>query len=156
MLTRVAAYVAVSDAELHWIRNEVAPRRAWGCTVPNGAEPAAPFEGPADRLRVIYTGSLTYRANLETVDYFLAQIWPSIRNQQPAARFVVTGQPPDPQTVRRLQAVPGVSLAGLPSEFQGLLNSGGGVAGPLVPGGGDRHKGLRGPVPGRSLGADAQ
>src|SRR5438128_10759790 len=115
MLNRVHAYVAVSDAELHWIRNEVAPRRAWGCTVPIVAEPAPPFEGRADRLRVIYTGSLTYRANLETVDYFLAQTWPSIRKGQPAAPFIVTGQPPDPPTVRPLQAVPGVSLAGLVS-----------------------------------------
>src|SRR2546427_9910114 len=130
MLTRVAAYVAVSDAELHWIRNEVAPRRAWGCTVPNGAEPAAPFEGPADRLRVIYTGSLTYRANLETVDYFLAQIWPSIRNEQPAARFVVTGQPPAPQTVRRLQAVPGVSLAGLGPKLAPCCSPSGGACRP--------------------------
>jgi glycosyltransferase involved in cell wall biosynthesis len=140
MLNRVDAYVAVSDAELHWIRNEVAPRRAWGCTVPNGAELAAPFEGPADRWRVIYTGSLTYRANLETVDYFLAQIWPSIRNQQPAARFVVTGQPPDPPTVRRLQAVPGVSLAGLVSNYERFVSSSGVLAVPLLRGGGTRIK----------------
>jgi len=140
MLNRVDAYVAVSDAELHWIRNEVAPRRAWGCTVPNGAELAAPFEGPADRLRVIYTGSLTYRANLETVDYFLAQIWPSIRNEQPAARFVVTGQPPASQTVRRLQAVPGVSLAGLVSNYERFVSSSGVLAVPLLRGGGTRIK----------------
>src|SRR5438445_1701323 len=61
MLNGVDAYVAVSDAELRWIRDEVGPQRAWGCTVPNGAQLSAPFEGPADRSRVIYTGSLTYR-----------------------------------------------------------------------------------------------
>src|SRR5207245_3130237 len=87
-----------------------------------------------------YTGSLTYRANLETVDYFLAQIWPSIRNEQPAARFVVTGQPPAPQTVRRLQAVPGVSFAGLVSDYERFVSSSGVLAVPLLRGGGTRIK----------------
>ena len=140
MLNRVDAYVAVSDAELRWIREEVGPQRAWGCTVPNGAEISAPFEGPADRSRVIYTGSLTYRANLETVDYFLAQIWPSILKGQPGARFVNTGQAPDPQTVRRLQAVPGVSLAGLVSDYERFVSSSGVLAVPLLRGGGTRIK----------------
>jgi len=140
MLNRVDAYVAVSDAELHWIRDEVAPWRAWGCTVPNGAEPSTPFEGPADPLRVIYTGSLTYRANLETVEYFLAQIWPSILEAQPGAYFVVTGQPPDPQTVRRLEAAPGVSLAGLVSDYERFVSSSGVLAVPLLRGGGSRIK----------------
>src|SRR6266566_89712 len=144
MLNGVDAYVAVSDAELRWIRDEVGPQRAWGCTVPNGAEIAAPFEGPADRSRVIYTGSLTYRANLETVDYFLAQIWPSILKGQPGARFVNTGQAPDPQTVRRLQAVPGVSLAGLVSDYERFVSSSGVLAVPLLRGGGTRIKVLEG------------
>src|SRR5438874_4991660 len=140
LLNRVDAYVAVSDAQLRWIREEVGPQRAWGCTVPNGAELSAPFEGTADRSRVIYTGSLTYRANLETVDYFLAQIWPSILKGQPGARFVNTGQPPDPQTVRRLQAVPGVSLAGLVSDYERFVSSSGVLAVPLLRGGGTRIK----------------
>src|SRR5256885_9919415 len=118
------------------------PERGWGCPGPTGAELSPPLEGPADRSRVIYTGSLTYRANLETVDYFLAQIWPSILKGQPGARFVNTGQAPDPQTVRRLQAVPGVSLAGLVFRYQRFVRSGGGVAVPPFGGGGARPQEL--------------
>src|SRR6266566_2447235 len=105
MLNGVDAYVAVSDAELRWIRDEVGPQRAWGCTVPNGAEISAPFEGPADRSRVVNTG-----------------------------------QAPDPQTVRRLQAVPGVSLAGLVSDYERFVSSSGVLAVPLLRGGGTRIK----------------
>src|SRR3989440_355927 len=113
MLDHFDAYLAVSDSELRWIRREVAPQRAWGCTVPNGTDGFEPYAGPVDRSRVIYTGSLTYRANLETVDYFVSEIWPLIRKGRPGASFVITGQSPDPQTARRLQSVPGVVVAGL-------------------------------------------
>ena len=140
MLDSFDAYVAVSDAELAWIRQEVAPRRAWGCTVPNGADLPEPYPGPIDRHRIIYTGSLSYRANLETVDYFLKQIWPAIRRAQPTATFVVTGEPPDPDTARRLRAVPGLSLAGLVSDYARFVSSSGVLAVPLLRGGGTRIK----------------
>ena len=140
MLDHFDAYLAVSDSELRWIRREVAPRRAWGCTVPNGTDIFSPYAGGVDRSRVIYTGSLTYRANLETVDYFLSEIWPLVRTAQPGARFVVTGQPPDPETARRLQSVPGVFLAGLVSDYEGFVSSSGVLAVPLLRGGGTRIK----------------
>ncbi|TMD69066.1 MAG: glycosyltransferase [Chloroflexi bacterium] len=140
MLDHFDAYVAVSDAELRWIRQAVAPRRASGLTVPNGADPAPAFEGAVDRSRVIYTGSLTYRANLETVEYFLAAIWPSIKNARPAATFVVTGQPPDAPTRQRLSAVAGVTFAGLVSDYDRFVSSSGVLAVPLLRGGGTRIK----------------
>ena len=140
MLDHFDAYLAVSDAELQWIRREVAPRRAWGCTVPNGTDGFEPYAGPVDRSRVIYTGSLTYRANLETVDYFVSEIWPLIRNGRPGASFVITGQSPDPQTARRLQSVPGVVVAGLVADYERFVSSSGVLAVPLVRGGGTRIK----------------
>ena len=140
MLDHFDAYLAVSDSELRWIRREVAPPRAWGCTVPNGTDIFSPYAGGVDRSRVIYTGSLTYRANLETVDYFLSEIWPLVRTAQPGARFVVTGQPPDPETARRLQSVPGVFLAGLVSDYEDFVSSSGVLAVPLLRGGGTRIK----------------
>jgi glycosyltransferase involved in cell wall biosynthesis len=140
MLNRFDAYIAVSDAELSWIRQEVAPRHAWGCTVPNGTDLADAYVGPVDGQRIIYTGSLTYRANLETVDYFLAEIWPAIRRAQPGATFVVTGERPDQETARRLEAVPGVSLAGLLADYQRFVSSSAVLAAPLLRGGGTRIK----------------
>ena len=140
MLDHFDAYLAVSDAELRWIRREVVPRRAWGCTVPNGTDVFSPYAGVVDRSRVIYTGSLTYRANLETVDYFLREIWPLVRKGQPGATFVVTGQPPDPETARRLQSVPGVFLAGLVPDYEEFVSSSGVLAVPLLRGGGTRIK----------------
>jgi glycosyltransferase involved in cell wall biosynthesis len=140
MLDHFDTYVAVSDAELGWIRQEVIPRRASGLTVPNGADLAPPYRGAVDRSRVIYTGSLTYRANLETVEYFLAEIWPSILAAMPSASFVVTGEPPDPQTRRRLSAVTGVAFAGLVTDYERFVSSSGVLAVPLLRGGGTRIK----------------
>ena len=140
MLDSFDAYVAVSDAELAWIRQEVAPRRAWGRTVPNGTDLPGPYQGPIERRRIIYTGSLSYQANLETVDYFLKEIWPAIRRAEPGASFVVSGEPPDPDTARRLGAVPGVSLAGLVADYERFVSSSGVLAVPLLRGGGTRIK----------------
>src|SRR3989442_5009204 len=48
MLDHFDAYLAVSDAELQWIRREVAPRRASGCTVPHCTHVSALYARPVE------------------------------------------------------------------------------------------------------------
>jgi glycosyltransferase involved in cell wall biosynthesis len=140
MLEGFDAYITVSDAELAWIREEIAPGRGWGLVIPNGTDLPEPYPGPVDLDRIIYTGSLTYRANLEAVEYFIQQVWPRVRERRPSARFIVTGQLPHPTTVRRLQAVPGVTIAGLRADYQHFVASSGVLAVTLLEGGGTRIK----------------
>lgn len=140
MLEAFDAYITVSGAELAWIREEIAPARGWGLVIPNGTDLPEPYPGPVDLDRIIYTGSLTYRANLEAVEYFVREVWPLVRSRRPTARFIVTGQLPHPTTVRRLQAVPGVVIAGLRSDYQHFVASSGVLAVTLQEGGGTRIK----------------
>lgn len=61
--------------------------------VPNGVDCLFNRPGLA-RSRVnamVYNGSLTYSANYDAVQWFLAEIYPRIRTQRPDATFVVTG-----------------------------------------------------------------
>lgn len=140
MLERFDAFTTVSEAELAWIRNEIAPRSVWGGTVPNGADLSEPYEGPVSADRVIYTGSLTYRANRDAVDFFTKEVWPAVLRACPGATFVVTGQLPDDATVRRLHAIDGVVLAGLRSDYRDFVSASAVLAVPLQEGGGTRIK----------------
>lgn len=140
MLEAFDAYITVSEAELAWVREEIAPGHSWGTTIPNGTDLPDPYPGPVDLDRIIYTGSLNYRANLEAVEYFTAQVWPMVRRERPSARFIVTGELPHPATVRRLQAIPGVVIAGLRPDYQHFVASSGVLAVTLQDGGGTRIK----------------
>jgi sugar transferase (PEP-CTERM/EpsH1 system associated) len=71
--------------------------------VPNGVDCAHNRPGLA-RPRpgtLVFNGSLTYSANYDAVQWFLAQVWPRIRAQAPHATLAITG------------STAGVDLAGL-------------------------------------------
>jgi glycosyltransferase involved in cell wall biosynthesis len=71
--------------------------------LPNGTDvPPAPLRVIKKPMTLIYPGSVTYSANLDAVRYFLTDIWPTIRQAQPSAQFMVTG------------STSGVDLAQLP------------------------------------------
>jgi glycosyltransferase involved in cell wall biosynthesis len=48
--------------------------------------------GSPDKDTLIYSGALTYHANYDAVDYFLAEIFPLIQKEKPETRFIVTGK----------------------------------------------------------------
>lgn len=77
-------------------RELVAPSAPSGhsvIVVPNGIDPAqyAGITESAEPGTLIYAGALTYQANFDAVQHFLADIYPRIRSQYPSARFTVTG-----------------------------------------------------------------
>jgi glycosyltransferase involved in cell wall biosynthesis len=108
--------------------------------IPNGAD-AADLERPRAPTgpRIIYTGSVTYSANLEAVSWFLGEILPRVKRDRPDVEFVVTG------------ATDGVDLDRLPNRdmahFTGLLPDVKSAIGdarvsvaPILSGGGTRLK----------------
>lgn len=63
------------------------------------------------RNGLIYTGALTYEANLDAVEYFLRAIYPLIRKEQPEIVFSITGSTKD-VNLARLPLDPSVRLTG--------------------------------------------
>jgi glycosyltransferase involved in cell wall biosynthesis len=62
---------------------------------------------------LVYSGALTYGANLDAVTYFLSQIFPQIRAEHPNTRLQITGS---------TQGVPVAQLGGDPAvRFTGYL-----------------------------------
>jgi len=54
-----------------------------------------------DRLRIIFTGNLTYFPNIDAIFFFVKEIFPLIKKEIPSATFYIVGQSP-PSKVRAL------------------------------------------------------
>ncbi|UEM02739.1 TIGR03087 family PEP-CTERM/XrtA system glycosyltransferase [Skermanella rosea] len=115
---RASASLFVSEAEADLFRRQpgVAAERVHG--LGNGvdldyfdprrdhADPYPPG-GPV----LVFTGMMDYRANVDAVSWFAAEVLPAIRARRPEARFAIVGAKPDP-AVRRLAGQPGVIVTG--------------------------------------------
>lgn len=71
--------------------------------VPNGVDCAHNHPGLAQPRpnALVYNGSLTYSANYDAMQWFLAEVWPQVRAERPDATLTITG------------STAGVDLAGL-------------------------------------------
>ena len=68
----------------------------------------SPIPRPAD---VVFTGAMDYRANIDAVLFFTANVWPAVRNAQPDASFAIVGARPA-SAVKALDGKDGVRVAG--------------------------------------------
>ncbi len=108
--------------------------------VPNGADPgdlARPRTSPAPRI--IYPGSVTYRANLDAVTWFMGEVLPRIKAERPDIEFWVTG---DTDGVR-VDALPNRAWAHFTGQLPDVKAAIGDAAvcvAPIRAGGGTRLK----------------
>lgn len=92
----------------------------------------------ADPPRIVFIGSMDWEPNIDAVDYFFSEIWPTIRAQFPTAIFQIVGRNPDGK-VQRL-ASPSVEVTGSVPSVEKYLTSASLVVVPLRIGGGTRLK----------------
>jgi len=128
-LDQADASILISPAERDLVASEVDPRRL--AVIPLIRElPAvrATFEGSRD---IAFIGHFTHRPNVDAVRFFLAEIWPSLRQALPEVRFDIIGKdfPPgllplldERVTVRGLvpdldAVLPGIRLCVAPLRF---------------------------------------
>jgi len=109
--------------------------------VPNGADlqgmqrvQAAPRPNT-----LIYSGALSFYANYDAVDYFLAEIFPLILARAPATRFLVTGSTRG-VAIDQLPQRPNVEFTGYLDDVWPAVANSWGAAVPLRLGGGTRLK----------------
>jgi sugar transferase (PEP-CTERM/EpsH1 system associated) len=98
---------------LDWVENGVDfghfdPAQAW----PNPFADAAP--------RIVFTGTMGYRPNIEAVVWFADQVLPALRQRDPAPEFCIVGANPAP-AVQALAARPGVQVTGAVPLVQPFL-----------------------------------
>lgn len=81
--------------------------------VPNGVdlEYFRPPESPRPADTLIFSGKMSYHANVTAVLHFTRRILPLIRERHPAVRLVVAGSDPPP-AIRELAADPAITVTG--------------------------------------------
>ncbi len=141
LLERGVAMTVVSEAEREYMAR-FAPPGACIEVVPNGVDTVGNRPDPAARPAnhtLIYTGAVTYSANLDAVTYFVRDVWPLVRARAPEAQFTVTGGT-GKVDVSALAAVPGVTFTGYVPEVAPVVQRHSALVVPLREGGGTRLK----------------
>lgn len=139
MLGNFAHVIAVSDHD----RNQMLAMDP-GChisVVPTGVDTGryqrvAPASGTPPVI--VFTGSMDWEPNVDAVEYFCREIWPSILAEFPAARFEIVGRNPSAR-VQRLASETIVVTGTVPSVANHLRDATVVVV-PLRIGGGTRLK----------------
>jgi sugar transferase (PEP-CTERM/EpsH1 system associated) len=133
------AVVCVSAEDARALRSVGRPRRL--IVVPNGVDVAALPRRPVepDGQMVLFTGTMDYRPNVDAARWFVGAVWPLVRVDRPAARFVIAGRDPAP-AVRALASQPGVEVTGSVPDVTPLFRQAAVYVAPLRVGGGVRLK----------------
>lgn len=141
LMAHGCAVTVVSEAERDLVQ-PIVPHGGLLEVVPNGVDTAV-FR-PAQSIQpqphtLIYTGSVTYSANLDAVTYFIHEVLPLVRRQFPDTRFIVTGGTGDVD-VSALAAQPGVVFTGYLPDVATAVREAWATIVPLRQGGGTRLK----------------
>src|SRR5262245_5517068 len=89
--------------------------------------------------RMIFTGNMSYRPNVEAVYYFVGEIFPQICREVPDARFYIVGMDPTP-AVRRLADGDRIVITGRVDDVRPYLDSAAVAVAPLRVAGGLQNK----------------
>ncbi len=113
-------------------------------TVPNSVDVEffSPSSDEPDEGRIVFTGLLTYRPNLDAARHLVDDILPRVRRLHPSATLTIVGggQPSDLEALRR----PGVTVTGWVTDVRPHLRRASVVVAPLRIGSGTRLKVVEG------------
>jgi polysaccharide biosynthesis protein PslH len=84
----------------------------------------------ADGPRMVFTGQMDYRPNVEAVDSFAREVFPIIRQRHPTAEFLIVGRQPTP-AVAALADLSGVTVTGAVDDVRTYLAAADLVVAPL-------------------------
>jgi sugar transferase (PEP-CTERM/EpsH1 system associated) len=131
--------IAVSDVDAATLRALVPGANVH--VVPNGVDGEffQPGAEPEDPDALVFVGAMTHHPNVDSVKYFVEEIWPRIRAARPGARLTVIGAHP-PQSIRTFGDTPGITVAGQVPDIRPYVQRAAVYVVPLRAGGGTRLK----------------
>jgi polysaccharide biosynthesis protein PslH len=109
--------------------------------IPNGVDTSyySGFYGDIEPDSLVYSGALSYGANMGAVEYFLRDIFPLIRRNRPGAKVYITGSTRGVD-LKWLPEVPGVIFTGYLDDIRPRIAQSAVNIVPLKIGGGTRLK----------------
>jgi len=131
--------VAVSEIDSRALVSAGPPRRI--TVVPNGVDTsqAQRASGPSSVDRVLFTGTLDFRPNVDGVAWFAREVWPRVRRHRPNATFAIVGRAPD-SAIRALDGQNGIAVHADVPDVAPFFNGAAVFVVPLRLGGGARLK----------------
>jgi glycosyltransferase involved in cell wall biosynthesis len=81
----------------------------------------APRRGDFPASDMVFCGSMDSLPNVDAVEYFLAEVFPLIRQRLPGATFMIAGRSPDARVLKAAQGLTGVSLSGTVEDVRPYL-----------------------------------
>jgi sugar transferase (PEP-CTERM/EpsH1 system associated) len=97
--------------------------------LPNGVSIPAPAPAPGGR-RLVFTGVMNYRPNVDAMTYFAREIFPLIRRRVPDAELCIVGQSPT-REILDLVRTPGITVTGRVDDVLPYLRSAAAFVAPL-------------------------
>ncbi len=109
--------------------------------IPNGVDVDSYREdyGQREADTLVYSGALTYSANMDAMQYFLRDVFPVIKKRRPNARLLITGST-KAVDLSRLPIVEGVEFTGYVEDIRPVIARSQASIVPLRIGGGTRLK----------------
>lgn len=150
LVHELRATVVVGEDDARMLRRLSGSRKV--TVIPNGVHVhgGPRFEAESARPTVIFSGILSYYANMDAIRHFVGAYWPHIRRRVPEARFVIAGHNPKPPVLKAASA-PGVEIrTDVPSMREALQEAWVAVA-PMRSGTGVKNKVLEAWAAGRPV-----
>jgi glycosyltransferase involved in cell wall biosynthesis len=63
------------------------------------------YQGPATNDTCVFIGSMDWLANVDGIEFFMAEVWPLIVRERPGARMLVVGRSPPQSLVERARGL---------------------------------------------------
>jgi polysaccharide biosynthesis protein PslH len=138
---KIAEHVlAVSEADRNTFSTLIDPRKI--SVVPTGVDPDyfRPRPGLEQSNALVFTGSMDWMPNEDSIFYFVEQILPIIREAIPDASLCVVGRRPSAKLRKLAGQVDGVTITGRVDDIRPHMAKGSVYVVPLLVGGGTRLK----------------
>jgi polysaccharide biosynthesis protein PslH len=98
-----------------------------------------PLGAPVRPAHIVFTGSMDWLPNEDGMQWFVRDILPLVRREEPAATLTIIGRSPTP-AVKRLAEEPGIEVTGRVEDVRPHVAAGAVYVVPLRIGGGTRLK----------------
>jgi polysaccharide biosynthesis protein PslH len=133
--------LAVSDTDRRTLLQAYGPLRQAVHVVPTGVDTAyfADVTGPVRPRHMVFTGSMDWLPNEDAMLYFVHDVLPLIRREEPDATLAIVGRAPTPAIVK-LGSEYGVEVTGRVEDVRPHVAAGAVYIVPLRIGGGTRLK----------------
>ena len=125
----------LSDEDREWARKLYPEGVFQTLRYPAGIDFRGIARSPQDR-RILFVGALNRPQNRDALQFFLRDVWPSVRGNFPDAEFCVVGGGMDADLREELAVAPGVIAMGFVSEVEPYYASASVFVAPILTGGG--------------------